>query len=478
MANVYVRSAAAGTGTGADWTNAFTTLAAALTAGAAGDSFWVSEDHAETGTSAKTMTSPGTVSNPCFVYCVDHSGSVPPVSADLRTTATITTTSTGDMTTAGSMYVYGIIFSCGTSLGRTFRQLSGSGFQNFKSCAFRFASTSTCSLILGSNTASNAPKVTWENCTFQVASVGSRMVVDQCDFAWRNTASAITGATIPTTLFGSNAGGQCNVVIEGVDLSAIGTGKTLVGNNGTPQRYLFKDCKLGSSVTIAAASTDAGGPEVSIIRCDTAGNYRHEKAQYMGTQTTETTIIRTGGASDGTTSIAAKIVTTANSKWVLPFEAIPIAIWNDSTTAITTLTIYGTTTGGGVPKDDEIWIDVEYLGSAGDPQGSFKTSTKADNLAASAATNNSADGSTWGGGGAGNGFKIVCPSFTPAQKGAISIYVRAAKASVTYYIDPRPSISGVTVAKSEILAPGIYANELSSGGASAVQYRPSMSGNV
>src|SRR4051812_1694563 len=116
MANVYVRSAAAGTGTGADWTNAFTTLAAALTAGAAGDSFWVSEDHAETGTSAKTMTSPGTVSNPCFVYCVDHSGSVPPVSADLRTTATITTTSTGDMTTAGSMYVYGTIFSCGTSL--------------------------------------------------------------------------------------------------------------------------------------------------------------------------------------------------------------------------------------------------------------------------------------------------------------------------------------------------------------------------
>jgi hypothetical protein len=118
------------------------------------------------------------------------------------------------------------------------------------------------------------------------------------------------------------------------------------------------------------------------------------------------------------------------------------------------------------------------ISGAGNPQGSFKTSTKADNLAASAATNNSADGSTWGGGGAGNGFKIVCPSFTPAQKGAINIYVRAAKASATYYIDPRPSISGVTVAKSEILAPGVYANELSSGGASAVQYRPSMSGNV
>jgi hypothetical protein len=48
--------------------------------------------------------------------------------------------------------------------------------------------------------------------------------------------------------------------------------------------------------------------------------------------------------------------------------------------------------------------------------------------------------------------------------GPINITVKVAKASSTYYIDPKPSISGVTVSKSEILAPGVYANERSTGG--------------
>jgi hypothetical protein len=60
MANVYVYSGAAGAGTGADWTNAYTTLTAALAAKAAGDDFWVAHDHAETQASALTLTSPGT----------------------------------------------------------------------------------------------------------------------------------------------------------------------------------------------------------------------------------------------------------------------------------------------------------------------------------------------------------------------------------------------------------------------------------
>jgi hypothetical protein len=67
MASVYVRSGAAGAGTGADWANAYTTLAAAFTAKAAGDVFYVSDDHAETQASAMTLVSPGTAANPCFV---------------------------------------------------------------------------------------------------------------------------------------------------------------------------------------------------------------------------------------------------------------------------------------------------------------------------------------------------------------------------------------------------------------------------
>src|SRR3990167_972428 len=98
MAHVYVDSNAVGAGTGADWANSYTTLAAALTAKAAGDNFWVSHDHAETQASAMTLTSPGTAASPCKVMCVDSAGSVPPASADLATTATITTTGANALT--------------------------------------------------------------------------------------------------------------------------------------------------------------------------------------------------------------------------------------------------------------------------------------------------------------------------------------------------------------------------------------------
>jgi hypothetical protein len=93
MTAYYVRSGAAGAGTGADWTNAYTTLAAAFSGKAAGDIFYVSEDHAESSSSTiLSLGSAGTLGNPVQVLCVNHSGSVPPVTADLRTTATISTT--------------------------------------------------------------------------------------------------------------------------------------------------------------------------------------------------------------------------------------------------------------------------------------------------------------------------------------------------------------------------------------------------
>lgn len=85
MANHYVWSGATGGATGADWADAYLTLAAAATGSVAGDTFYVAHDHAETQASAMTITFPGTEASPNRVYCVDRAGSVPPVAADLRT---------------------------------------------------------------------------------------------------------------------------------------------------------------------------------------------------------------------------------------------------------------------------------------------------------------------------------------------------------------------------------------------------------
>lgn len=445
----------------------------ASTWGQVGNAFFIADNSAEVQSTAITLTSPGTLASPCNVYCVDHTLSVPP--AVTTTGASIAMNTSGNFGGGGVAVFVGLTINYGGS---------GSGTTNLRPNAsgyfWKFINGAINSQTTGANSGIlmvGASGTLWlYNTTVSFgASSGTFITLANGEFIWESTLSAVQGSA-PTSLFGTSNSTNAVCRCKGVDFSALGSGKTLVVAPTALQKYSFVDCKLGASVTVAGTPTVAGAC-IDLIRGDSsATNYRHERYTYQGTQTVETTIVRTGGASDGTTSASWKVVTTANSKWIAPFESLPVTIWNDSTSAITTLTFYGTTTGGGVPNNDDIWAEVEYLGSSLTPLGSIIATTKASNLAAAAATNNSSDGSTWGGGGAGNGFKIVVPTFTPGQKGPINIVIKVAKASSTYYIDPRPSISGIPVAKSYIAAPGVYANELQPAGAMA--YRNEMRGNL
>src|SRR5580765_8501680 len=91
MASYYVWSGATGTGSGATWANAYTTLTLAFASKLAGDVFYVAHDHAESTGATITLTTAGTIANPAKVICVSRSGSVPPVSADRRATAQVAT---------------------------------------------------------------------------------------------------------------------------------------------------------------------------------------------------------------------------------------------------------------------------------------------------------------------------------------------------------------------------------------------------
>src|SRR5580765_4027333 len=110
MAVYYVWSGATGTGTGASWANAFTTLTTAFVTEAAGDTLYVAHDHAESSASAVTLTSSGTTTAWTKVICVNRAGSVPPVASDRMATAQ--TTSTGaNIVCNGFTHYDGIIFA-------------------------------------------------------------------------------------------------------------------------------------------------------------------------------------------------------------------------------------------------------------------------------------------------------------------------------------------------------------------------------
>jgi hypothetical protein len=408
MANYYVYSGAAGAGTGADWANAFTTLAAAATADAAGDTIYVAHDHAESQASAMTIASSGSRAVPCRILCVNRAGTVPPVAADLATTATVTTTGANAMSITGGLYCYGIGFRCGT--GATTSAITISAPSVFEACSFHKLGTSanTGAITLPINRV-----VKFINTTVQFGNTGDGITCESPLF-WSNTASAVTGATTPSSLF--RAGGQY-AQCEGVDFSALGAGKTLFATITNAGPNLVKNCKLGASVNCDSGAT----------------NTRNERYSFAGNLTTETTVVRTGGASDGTTTYSHAIVTNANSTQQFPFSGIPFAIWNETTGSAVTLTMHGTWAGGAVPNNNEVWFDVEYPGSATFPISSFATGGLA-NVLSTAAALTSAASETWGGGT--TNFKQSI-SVTPLMKGWITVTPKVAVASTTVYIDPK-----------------------------------------
>lgn len=439
MADWYVWSGGSGAG-GTSWATAYTTLAAACTAKAAGDTFFVAHDHAESGAAAANVTivSPGTEVTACKIFCVNRAGSVPPVAADLRTTATITSTTTGAILLQGSVAeCYGITFNCGTGSSTVSLNAGSSAGRSwrFVNCKFRLPTTSNSARI---QFGAGATVTILENCTVQFAAIAQGITVNTNRLVIRNTtAGAFVVGSIPTVLFLS--AGPNGVMLEGVDLSASGAGKTLfTAVGGWSADNVLKDCKLGASVTVIGGTyTGGGGARATVIRSDSGDtNYRSEYYNIWGSQTVETTIVRSGGASDGTTPIAWKIVTTASTIPVLPFECLPISLWNETVGSPLTVTLQGIWGDGVVPTNADIWIEVEYLGTSGSCLGNRATSGEASMI--ETAANLPAGSGTWGG--STTPFAMSA-TVTPQEKGPITIYVKATKSAATFYIDPKPVIS-------------------------------------
>jgi hypothetical protein len=176
-------------------------------------------------------------------------------------------------------------------------------------------------------------------------------------------------------------------VFEGCDFSGV-TG-TIVGTGtttATSQALLFADCKLNGSATLASTPVDRAGPTSDFVRCSSdTKTYIQRRYTYSATLQEEATVIRTGGASDGTTGISWKITTTANVVWHHPFEAFPIVIWSATTGANVTATLAGIWNAAALPNNDDIWAEIEYLGTAGTPLGTYCKGSKSNILASNAA---------------------------------------------------------------------------------------------
>lgn len=421
---------------GTTWALAKATMGNLCGGESAGDVICVSQAHAESTTSCE-MNLSSTTASPTKVLCVNDSAEPPTAES---TGASLTTTGANRIlifTSNGGAYVKGLSFQVGT--GASGASFTVDGAHSVESCTIALNTTSGSSKV----SCQNGP-ATFRNCSFKFGASGQSFVTTTTGARVNIIGgSVLSGGTSPTNLITfSSASPSYN--IEGFDLSNCGSTMNIF-STGCPvnARGVLRDCKLPASWSGSlSAGTPDFGAQFEMFNCDSGDtNYRYRKAAQFGTIQDETTLVRTGGGSDGTTGISYKMVTNSNAEFpIFALDSMEHAVWNDTTGSAVTLTVHILRDSATNLKDDEVWLEATYLGTSGYPLGSLISDAKSDVLAT--ATDQTASSETWTTTGMANpNEQQLSVTFTPQEKGYIRWTVRVAKASTTLYYCPKPELS-------------------------------------
>ncbi|HUY04998.1 MAG TPA: hypothetical protein VMV33_17100 [Rhodocyclaceae bacterium] len=374
-----------------------------------GDFVFLASNHAETAAATTTIGNAfisQSQGNPVNVVCVDAGGSshVPPQSADITTGASITTTGNNSIVIDGYGYYFnGVTFNVGSgATGTAYFQrntINRRYWLRLDNCAINLLSTgSGCQIRFYTTASSNAVEL--NNTTVGFANTQQSIVCGAGVLTWRDTVSAVGGTAVPVALFLAFAGGTTLLFAEGVDFSGLGS-NYIFSNSATQAAIItLQSCKVGAgpyiTVPSGADGVNAGSfPLLQMMNCD-SGSETVRSLKYAGADNLDTsiTVIRTGGASDGTTGYSWIITrSTVNEAWSNFFEAFPIAIWNSTVGSPVALTIFGVWDAAALPNNDQVWMALEYYGSGTGVLTVEESGSKATILASASAL--SADSSAW-----------------------------------------------------------------------------------
>lgn len=453
MADIYVKSSAATpTSPYNSWSTGAALLATAAGVDAAGDTIWVSQAHSESSATAQTIALAGTIANPVKILCGDDANS-PPIS--LATSAVIATTGASSLTVTGSGYLYGLTLQAGSGSNNASLNFCASAstptpeHQVLENCSLIHGSTagSVQSISFGLTSATGDRSLELLNTNIKFSGAGNRIVVASTTTI---TGGAIaSGSSTPSAgIFtgGTNsAGSGGKLTCKGFDFSNLSSTVSLVASSSFESTFTFINCKLPAAWTgslLASGSTTFGkSSRAAMYNCDSgATNYRLWIEDYSGSIKSESTIVKTNGASDGTTALSLKMATNANAnEYTSILRSDDMAVWIDSTGTSKTITVDIIHDSATPLTDAEVWLEVDYLGSSASPLGSELSDKRA--TVVTTPTNQTTSTATWTTTGLTNPNKQQLEvTFTPQMKGFVYARVCLCKPSYTIYVDYEPTV--------------------------------------
>lgn len=438
MADLHIKAGGSATSPFDTWAKSAVTMTGA-TGGVAGDRYLVSSAHTETSGTAITVNYTSSLASPVHILSGTE-GTTSGITA-LTKGAAITTSGTASITFDVIGYMFGLVLTAGTTgSGSILQGSSGNKHQMWENCDFILGNNASSRVFVGTNTSNAGANVVWKNCNVKFGNA-SQAINTLSTLEW-NGGSILSGGTNPTSLIIWGASWRCGTVkITGVDLSNASSTLNLISTNSGTGKCSFINCKLPASWTGNLLTTPAyPGFRAEMINCDSGDtNYRLWIEDYSGSIKSETTLVKTGGATDGTTPLAWKMTTSANADMVMPLVTNDIIVRNETTGSSKTVSIDILHDNVTALKDNEIWIEAVYLGTSGFPLSSLISD--GSNIIAAGADQASSS-ATWTTTGMTNPNKqTLSVTFTPQEKGFISLRVYMAKASYTVYVDPNPVVA-------------------------------------
>ena len=412
-------------GSTANWAFAAIFLDYLSGVGSAGERVFVSNNHAESqGVNAFVYT----IVNGVNVLCVDDAVAPP---TTLATGATITTTGANNITITGNVpnneaLFYGLKFVCGS--GDTgARTMNINGYH--ESCTFEMASTSSTALMQTSTPSA------FKDCWLKFAHA-SQSFICSAKLMW-NGGGVLAGGTAPTRVFQGPRG----VIAQNADLSnADGAVSIFYEANGYPSGWaaVARRCKMpsgwsGDVATFSAVSNVATADMMYVDDTSTAA--AHKRVSNGGYALHETTLVRSGGATE-----SYKVVTIAGARFPCMGATLPeVQVWNATIGSPITVTMEFLHDSATDLTDKEVVLEVDYPSATTSPIGATARSSPDYMTAASDLTNSAASWTTTGM--SNPNPQKVSVSFTPQVAGYLIVRVRVFKASKTLYVCPKPEVA-------------------------------------